>query len=859
MLSYITSGKYAESLSDETARAFERLWTGKADEGVLKENGSGQKTLMEMSPEKQELIQRLSDKSLYQQDQEEKHLYIHPERIALARKNKREQAVHAKETDMARRLANHYGVDVFLLPPDVSEGNMLVLKGKNPDGIVNGVFFDEKQPQGKSESSIQKNFRKAVKQADLMYLDLTESGLSLDEAVQRISDQVAMDATNYDGFCLVVVDGNGRFSEFQINKKELVESSFLGGPGLSSRTQSPGDGIPLGNSTIASKPNSVKGTPFELAEDTPSMAEVRRKYEGTDQWMKAPGGELVAVHLMGSEYLDKAIKEGLPMPSIAITKHDNTELHYGEVAFIGGRTLAQRLLVDGHIYNDDADTVPRPDSTNKQANPAQPMSAQQAFDLMAPEQNDLDRSLPPGVRRITSWDDLKQQGSHAHGYPAVQGEASTYQLRNRLWNLASEARALYYTGPGEGWVQSDGKFASVVNDLYAKRTMAPDKIRGAFASAGFKLPDSMVQEVARILEDFDNRQREYLEAKPFQILHVGDFEAVAVPTGKVDAQTLQALRDAGLQVIEYADTRNSDGTRNFAAGKAIDQWLKKNPGTLFELTDKETADIVRQVDSLTKQDIGKPHAVIDISSHTPFVFRELGLDDLKVVMYRGKLARGLYLPEGRRHGHSEGLDKGIVKKVLESFADPVYVFDSRTDVNSLVAVYDVLDKHDNPMMASVTIDKNASQVLVDLVTSIYGKTRRKYQSWVDSGLLRYADDMRKNLPDSARLQLPSKPEGSYRDNIIYKSQLVNKPGAFFELAEDEEVSPKTLFELTVEQRDGFVKKWRTDVERVVCDATQQNPDSRSDAVNAGMAYAIVWRAYACCYLQHMRYIRPIKD
>ena len=101
-----------------------------------------------------------------------------------------------------------------------------------------------------------------------MYLDLTESGLSLDEAVQRISDQVAMDATNYDGFCLVVVDGNGRFSEFQINKKELVESSFLGGPGLSSRTQSPGDGIPLGNSTIASKPNSVKGTPFECE---PSM------------------------------------------------------------------------------------------------------------------------------------------------------------------------------------------------------------------------------------------------------------------------------------------------------------------------------------------------------------------------------------------------------------------------------------------------------------------------------------------------------------------------------------------------------------------------------------------------------------
>lgn len=87
---------------------------------------------------------------------------------------------------------------------------------------------------------------------------------------------------------------------------------------------------------------------------------------------------------------------------------------------------------------------------------------------------------------------------------------------------------------------------------------------------------------------------------------------------------------------------------------------------------------------------------------------------------------------------------------------------------------------------------------MNLVTSIYGRPLANYQSWTNTGLLRYVDDMRKNLPDSVRLQLPSKPEGSYRDNIIYKSQLVNKPGA--------------LFELTDEQRDRFVEKWGTDVE-----------------------------------------------
>ena len=87
---------------------------------------------------------------------------------------------------------------------------------------------------------------------------------------------------------------------------------------------------------------------------------------------------------------------------------------------------------------------------------------------------------------------------------------------------------------------------------------------------------------------------------------------------------------------------------------------------------------------------------------------------------------------------------------------------------------------------------------MNLVTSIYGRPLANNQSWTNTGLLRYVDDMRKDPSGAVRLQLPSVPEKSSKDNIIYKSQLVNKPGAFFEL--------------TDEQRDRFVKKWRTDVE-----------------------------------------------
>ena len=108
-------------------------------------------------------------------------------------------------------------------------------------------------------------------------------------------------------------------------------------------------------------------------------------------------------------------------------------------------------------------------------------------------------------------------------------------------------------------------------------------------------------------------------------------------------------------------------------------------------------------------------------------------------------------------------------------------------------------------------------------------------------MLQYVDDARKDLSEAVRLQLPSVSERSFKDNLLYKSQLVNKPGAFFELAGDEEVSQKTLFELTDEQRAGFVEKWRTDVERAVRNTVQQDACSQSDAINAGMAYAIAWR------------------
>lgn len=84
-----------------------------------------------------------------------------------------------------------------------------------------------------------------------------------------------------------------------------------------------------------------------------------------------------------------------------------------------------------------------------------------------------------------------------------------------------------------------------------------------------------------------------------------------------------------------------------------------------------------------------------------------------------------------------------MKQVVRAFANPRYVFDSSSVPGALVSVYDVRDREGKPVMASLVSAAKANRIEVNLVTSIYGKTEKRLQEWVDEGLLRYVDDTEK--------------------------------------------------------------------------------------------------------------------
>ena len=111
-------------------------------------------------------------------------------------------------------------------------------------------FFDEKQAVKGTERSIQGNFRKARKQAEMLYLDLSQTNVSIEKAVAYINGQIKAGGDVSESFNVVIENKDGIFSEFRvdINKKELVKSTFLSSPRSN----------PWSDSNIASNSSSVK-------------------------------------------------------------------------------------------------------------------------------------------------------------------------------------------------------------------------------------------------------------------------------------------------------------------------------------------------------------------------------------------------------------------------------------------------------------------------------------------------------------------------------------------------------------------------------------------------------------------------
>lgn len=316
----------------------------------------------------------------------------------------------------------------------------------------------------------------------------------------------------------------------------------------------------------------------------------------------------------------------------------------------------------------------------------------------------------------------------------------------------------------------------------------PDDNLKTYRMADLTLPESVK---SLVQEHFNEKAREVeKELVEKRMLengikkeHVAD--ASRGQLEKNDAITnyvLEKFSKAGIEVV----TDKAKFERILAREEILQKTTKEGtPEKLFKT--ENNLDLNPQIDSLTIEDVNLKDDFINISEKTPFVFKECGLDDFPVNMYKQKLARAFFLEEqkfGERltHGHKGEFSSDTVKEVFKNLGNPRYVFNSKLDINNpdnfyLIGVYDQLDEQKNPMVISLHFNKNRKEIEANWITSIYGKRKEVLiNDWTRKGYLIYMNDldMEKAPAEVVTLQMRvSKSASAYINNIKKKSDFVN--------------------------------------------------------------------------------------
>lgn len=250
-------------------------------------------------------------------------------------------------------------------------------------------------------------------------------------------------------------------------------------------------------------------------------------------------------------------------------------------------------------------------------------------------------------------------------------------------------------------------------------------------------------------------------------------------------------------VINSEPSINQEST--FSA-KSYQQKNNIKPEMLFET--KLVPTLQKELDSISRNDIGKPNAYLNIAEKTPFIFEKLGLPEAPVRMYRDKIARALLLPPSnynrkQTHGHTDALNKEILFSTFSQLANPYYVFKSK-DNQSLIGVYDIFDKNREPVILILKHSKNRNTLTANLVTSVYGKREQVLEMWAKEGLLIYSNNIEKATDLAYTLQVRIKGKSvAYNEIIRLKSEFVKLDNEIFN---DLLQSSKKIYNSSIEEK-----------------------------------------------------------
>lgn len=137
----------------------------------------------------------------------------------------------------------------------------------------------------------------------------------------------------------------------------------------------------------------------------------------------------------------------------------------------------------------------------------------------------------------------------------------------------------------------------------------------------------------------------------------------------------------------------------------------------------------------------KSHRSSDISitiSRTPPVLRHIGAPDLPLVISRDTMRKAT-------NGVKHDVPMDVIEQLPELMHDPEAVYQSATEKNAVVMLFDAVDKNGDPMIGAVHLKADKKGLEINKVASVYGTKGgvRKINSMDNKGLALY----KKQNPD----------------------------------------------------------------------------------------------------------------
>lgn len=154
---------------------------------------------------------------------------------------------------------------------------------------------------------------------------------------------------------------------------------------------------------------------------------------------------------------------------------------------------------------------------------------------------------------------------------------------------------------------------------------------------------------------------------------------------------------------------------------------------------------------------------------TPPVFRALGAPDLDMVINRDTVRKAT-------NGVKHNVPMSVIEQLPELLHDPVAVYRSSTQEDSVVALLEAKDTNGDPVITAIHLNARKGRIEVNSIASVYGiEGGRKIQTMENEGLILY--QRKKQNPESYQsrgLQLPK--EGNERGsskNILHSDDIRN--------------------------------------------------------------------------------------